>query len=295
VQAKAWTAAAINYRGARRPVFRGVVFDLLGRTAQGIAVDGPDGWYFVPTRDWVGRSTFMYGSFDSDAMRTAVEIIEHMTGNHPIANLTFLDVGANIGTSTVLAFRRFHAYDAVAFEPHPKNFRFLRCNLVANDISEKTRPVQSALSDRCGSIHLQVSSDNSGDHRVRLDQAPGLGDSIDVPVTTLDRAGSDLDLDYDRIGLAWIDIQGHEGHMLAGASSLLARGTPTVVEYSPLLLRQAGGFELFHSLVADHYRTVIDVRGTVRRGDVQQVRAQDVAQFAACYSGENYTDLVLLP
>lgn len=49
--------------------------------------------------------------------------------------------------------------------------------------------------------------------------------------------------------LLWMDIEGYEGHALAGAKSLLSSGIPLVSEFNPEFLAKAGGLEAFkHAL-----------------------------------------------
>ncbi len=57
-----------------------------------------------------------------------------------------------------------------------------------------------------------------------------------------------------------MDVQGHEAHVLRGASELLRSDVPIVIEYWPYGLRRAGGLETLHSLIAEHYAYVIDLR-----------------------------------
>ena len=47
-------------------------------------------------------------------------------------------------------------------------------------------------------------------------------------------------IDAERTGLLWMDAEAHEGHILEGASSLLERGTPMVLEWNPVILDRVG-------------------------------------------------------
>ena len=57
----------------------------------------------------------------------------------------------------------------------------------------------------------------------------------------------------------WIDTQGHEARVLGGATRLLERAPPVVLEYSPSHLAKAGGQGL-EQLVAPHYTHFVDLR-----------------------------------
>ena len=93
----------------------------------------------------------------------------------------------------------------------------------------------------------------------------------------------------------WVDAQGHDAHVLAGAGSLADSGTPAIVEYWPYGLRRADGLDLFHELVADRCRRVIDVRASAWERKVVDVHPAELGQLEARYNGPvGYTDLILL-
>ncbi|RPJ80913.1 MAG: hypothetical protein EHM18_17695, partial [Acidobacteria bacterium] len=57
-------------------------------------------------------------------------------------------------------------------------------------------------------------------------------------------------LSLEETGLVWVDIQGHEGHFLRGAQSLLRRGVPIVTEFWPYAIERSGmSVEEYTSLV----------------------------------------------
>lgn len=290
-QAKAIVAAAINWRGCRRQVLRGYLYDLLGREAQAVGVSRNGQWTFAPTNDYVGRETFMFGGFELDVMRTALDMAERYSGR-ALRGRRFIDVGANIGTTTVAAICTFGASDVVAVEPSPDNLRFLRANVAANGVAERVEVVQAVLSDHSGTCVLELSGQNSGDHRVRTGApAPGaLGEehrsTAETTAMTFDELLADTEL--DEVGLVWMDTQGHEAHVLAGASRLLASNVPVVMEYFPYALRRASGLERLQELISANYRTVVDVR------TAREMKAADVCSLEALYPGVGYTDLVLI-
>ena len=100
------------------------------------------------------------------------------------ADSAFVDVGANIGTATLAALKRFGAGQALALEPHPDNFRLLRMNAVANDVDDRVIPAQVAVSESSGELELEVATHNIGDHRIRTgaEAGPGAIDEADRTV-----------------------------------------------------------------------------------------------------------------
>ena len=58
----------------------------------------------------------------------------------------------------------------------------------------------------------------------------------------------------DSIALVWIDVQGHEGHVLGGGSRLFSRPMPVVAEIWPFGLNQSGlGIAKFCDIAAGYW------------------------------------------
>ncbi len=103
------------------------------------------------------------------------------------------------------------------------------------------------------------------------------------------------DVDIDRVGLAWIDVQGHEGHVLAGATSLLERPIPAVTEFWPEALRRAGGLDRFRALVAGRYSEVVDLRRSLAEGRAELTPTGRLDDLIERYAGAaSFTDLLLI-
>ncbi|MGI9119208.1 MAG: FkbM family methyltransferase [Acidimicrobiales bacterium] len=293
---------AINYRGLRKYFLRQEAFDLFGRFSPAVAVDIAGNWYFVSTSDkGVSRITFGQGSFEQDHMAETFRLIEELMGGPFLSDRTFIDVGANIGTSTIPAIRNFGASNAVAFEPEPQNYRLLRCNVIANDLEDCVQTFPLGLSDKSSTAELERAEASWGDHRIRLrsDLVDGIYEEssrpvIEVELATFDDCVRDVPIDLDQVGVVWMDIQGHEGQMLLGATTLTSSSIPVAMEYWPYGLRRADGLALLHDLIARHYSQVVDMRASMRQGSVVSLPADQIDRLAETYTGEEYTDLVLL-
>lgn len=290
--------------GEWRSLLRQELFYLLPRVSPAVAVDSNGVRYYVSTRDrGLGRTVFGHGSWEKEVMDFCLEIIEHYLGQaRCLQGRIFIDVGANIGITTLPALVEFGAAEAIAFEPDAQNFRLLRCNAITNDVDERLHAFRVALSDETSMGLLERAEGNWGDHRIRVrsDLVDGsYGESlrpvVEVPMVRFDELVQELPIDLTRVGLVWMDTQGHEGHILRGASSLLATDIPVVTEYWPYGLARAGGLELLHRLVASHYQRVVDVRASLRKKYVIECPAAKLHELAECYGGDDdYTDLILL-
>ncbi len=133
---------------------------------------------------------------------------------------TAVDVGANIGLSTILLARAVQR--VVAFEPSPTNADYLRRNLASNGISN-VEVVVAAVSDRPSTLRFHVAQFGAGSHVVAAGHVLNSSiDTIDVPAVTLDEALA------GPVSFVKIDAEGHEPDVLAGARAVLARDRPLI-------------------------------------------------------------------
>ena len=122
----------------------------------------------------------------------------------------FLDVGANIGSYTILASAVCEAH-TVAFEPDPETARILAGNIALNGIGDRVRVVEKACGETGGTVSFSVGMDTVN-HVVR----EGEGQSRTVELTRLDDA-----VDHTPC-LIKIDVEGYELNAIRGATRLLA-------------------------------------------------------------------------
>lgn len=266
-----------------------------------VAVESGGVRYLLSTADRVvGASTFSWGPPEAATLDCAVEILETLRGR-ALRGRAFVDVGANLGTATITALTRFGASFAVAFEPSPRTFILLRCNVMINGLAERVRLFDVALSGTSGSATLELSPSNWGDSRIRPPTGPANGrygestwETASVRIERLDDMLVHAGLDIADIGLVWIDSQGHEGHVLDGALSVVQGGVPVVLEYWPYGLRRAGGLASLHERIATNYETVIDLRASMESSRIVSTPAGHVTELEAIYRGTSFTDLLLL-
>jgi FkbM family methyltransferase len=211
----------------------------------------------------IGRLLREEGTFEE---RSVGEVVRFLSQRHDFQPRLFVDVGANIGMHLIHALRHGMFLDGVGIEMDENNFRLLTCNVMLN-LRCQPQLLRRALSDRCGAILMECSPDNFGDHRIVM---PGTGARslyneadravMEVPATTLDLLASEAGLRIDDTALVWIDTQGHEGHVLAGARGILAAAKPprVVCEFWPYGLERAGGRELFFNFL-EHARIIHNI------------------------------------
>lgn len=161
----------------------------------------------------------------------------------------FVDVGANIGTTTLPALRCFDR--AVAIEAEPLNAAILRANLALNGLGERAVVLEAAVSSEDGTAELRLSAKQGG-HSLASPK-PGY-ESMTVRSARLDSLLGEAGVAPGEIGLVWIDVNGYEAEVLRGAASVIAAGVPIVSS-----VRRRGVIEVAE-LLAARYPHVIDLR-----------------------------------
>jgi FkbM family methyltransferase len=250
--------------------------------------------YTFSTDDWIiGRSLYIKGGWDDEFLECAVQLIQDRSKSQPLADGIFVDVGANIGTTTIQALHRYHARRSIAVEPSPHCLPYLYSNLAANRLASRCDIIEAALSDRPGEVAFEVGENNSGAGKVvAIDGTP---DRI-VESQQLDQLISSLNVAFDELSLVWIDTEGHEYRVLSGAEKVIASGTPIVIEFWPEQLRENGDYGRLLELLATKIDQIIDIRALVQGGRPSSVESSIEAINAhADKLGPWPTDLMLLP
>ena len=123
----------------------------------------------------------------------------------------FVDIGANIGSYTVLASGHIGA-TTYAFEPAPSTYKHLINNIAINQISGRVKAYNLALGSQQGSVNFTSSLDTVN-HIANI----GETDTIQVTVEKLD----DILENQKQPSLLKIDVEGFETEVLRGASRTL--------------------------------------------------------------------------
>jgi FkbM family methyltransferase len=205
----------------------------------------------------------------------------------------FVDVGANIGTTSLYAVRTGDFAGTVALEPSPDNLTVLRLNVAANELEGQVHVVGAACGAEAGSIGLWMSDVAQSDHRVDRGQAPSThARRVEVAVVTLDDTLAELGIDPADLAIVWIDTQGHEPGVLDGGRKALASGAPFCIELWPGQYREAGTLDTFLDLVDAHFAEYVDIHAPgAPRHPIGEFRALVDRLLAV----DGQTDVVLLP
>ncbi len=212
-----------------------------------VTVDTSNGRLTIDSKDWlIGKYLYVKRSYEANQIRAAIALLQKEGHLREVGRKTVIDVGANIGMISIALLRQGYFERAIAFEPAPDSYRLLARNVSQNGFQDRILHFRCALSSIEGELELELSDDNSGDHRIRRTKTSGAfreerRRTVKVPIRTLDRVFSDhLALRSEEVGLVWLDIQGHEGQFFQGARDLLRRGIPVVSELWPYAILRSG-------------------------------------------------------
>ena len=188
------------------------------------------------------------------------------------ADMTFIDVGANVGLYSALALATPGFRGRVlAIEPHGESRQYLQKTVEANGAAQIC---ELAASDSPGTLTLYKNPENKGDNRLYPD--PLLRSEERIAADTLDNICR-----RHGIGAAQfikIDVQGAEAQVMRGAKELLAASADCVLmtEFWPyglarcgadglayLQLLQDSGFRLYQ--LGRNLAPVNDARALVER------------------------------
>jgi len=169
--------------------------------------------------DWINGSRFLVSAGETGLTGNIY------TGLHEFADMGFLlhvlrsedlfvDVGANVGSYTILACSAVGAR-GIAFEPVPGTYRRLVENVRLNHLDERVVPVNKGVGARQGSIAFTSDGDTTNH---ALAAGENCANSVSVELTTLDEY-----LQGESPSLAKIDVEGYETPVLEGATATLAK------------------------------------------------------------------------
>jgi FkbM family methyltransferase len=157
------------------------------------------------------------------------EVFEHQYYRLPLrfAPTTILDLGANIGLSTIYFGRLYPESRIACVEPVPENMKLLIRNLKENAVEADV--IAAAIDAKDGVVAIERGAADYG-HRIAT-AAASLAPAVSLEVAGVSVLSILKRLGWDRIGLLKIDIEGHESILLSQACEWLADVDALCVEY----------------------------------------------------------------
>jgi FkbM family methyltransferase len=158
-------------------------------------------------------------------------------------NDLFVDIGANVGSYTVLGAAHVAA-SVIAIEPVPATFAHLQQNIRINQLYEKVKTLNIALGSEAGKIYFTSKLDTENHVAVGNE-----ADTFEVAVQKLDEVlAGKLPL------LLKIDVEGFETEVLNGAATTLQNSSvkAIIIELNGLGKRYGFDENLVHQRLLDN-------------------------------------------
>lgn len=199
----------------------------------------------------------------------------------------FLDIGANIGTTSIYVAKRNPQMMVIGFEPMRENYRLLRANVEINE-AKNVICENIALSDSEGQCLFRYNNENSGDsHWVDERETENVERVI---VKTLDGYLAEKGICACDVKMIWMDCQGFESLVLSGAKNFLRENpVPLLQEFNVCEYKNRGELEAIISSLSDAYSSFVDMND-----DDKLVHGMDELNSYSndlILSSEKYTDL----
>ena len=173
-----------------------------------------------------------------------------------------IDIGANVGTTSITRALLGDFTCVYAAEPDPGNYACLVRNVVTNRVRGLVLPDRVAIGDANGEMTMRRLQSGTH-HLVTRASDVAASESVTVPCFTLDAWVERIGIDLLEVGFIKSDTQGWDARVLAGAPGVLAhKHIAWQIEFSPAMLQRAGGSldEAYESMEA-HFTHFIDLRG----------------------------------
>jgi FkbM family methyltransferase len=298
---------ALNHRGrgrkyylreiARPWIWRGVRMRHAGITALCLTRRGWT-WHLPLADDEIASHIYVHGEFNEGEVARVIDYLDAEPALRDMIGGTkgMLDIGANYGSASLYFGRSGKFREIHAIEPDPVNFAILKQNITANGLTGIIRAHRIALNDRDGTAILNLSERNLGDHYI----GDGVGDletkseraAASVACLTLDSFLEKNRIEMKTIGLIWIDVQGHEGHILGSSEKLRANPVPIHAEIWPYGLNRSGGMDRFLHFAKTAYGYFIEL-------ETKRPRRRSIAELEnlikSLGSRGRFTDILIHP
>ena len=184
-----------------------------------------------------------------------------------------IDVGANVGTTSIPRVVLGDFQYVYAAEPDPANYACLVENVRANGLEGRVLPDRVAIGASDAQAVLRRGAQIGTHHLVMAAARP---DDMPVCAMRLDSWVAAMGIDVNALTFVKVDTQGWESEVLAGAPALLAQ--PHIawqIEFSPSLLKRSGASaDVLLVQLERHFTHFIDLGGsaTPRAREVAALR-----------------------
>lgn len=169
-------------------------------------------------------------NYEDEVVSGEKAFIKFLKANRKLDSGVIMDVGANVGSYSVMLRNNEITLPLFAFEPHPVAFKKLsaaatECNFTAIPMGLGEEPTMAAIYDYQGEGGSEHASMYKGviEHLHR-----GKAAEVSIVLTSIDEFVAEHGI--ARIALLKIDTEGHELSVLKGARDTIAKGMAEIIQ-----------------------------------------------------------------
>ncbi len=205
---------------------------------------------------------------------------------------TMIDVGANIGMTSIPPALLGLFSDIIALEPSQQNFECLNWNVQANGLVNKIQVRRQAVGEKVGTAQLGI-TEACGLHHLSGEADSDVVAYEDVSMTTLNKISDEVASAGGKVGFVKIDTQGAELRILRGAGKLFSRRVPMwEIEFWPTGLKNMGEDP---KELLDLFEAKFDWFMDEKVGIAGLRPISDLRASANALTGIHHTDYLFLP
>lgn len=193
-------------------------------------------------------------------------------------NRHFLDIGANIGTTSIYVKKIIDpSLKIISFEPCKRNYDMLRVNCILNNV-EDIKCVNLALGSKDDWEKFYYYTISPGSSGIDV-KSEWIHYSEDVHVVALDDYLKNNGISPDDIDYIWIDVEGYESEVIKGAMKTLTdKKIPLIQEFNPSKYSDWEEYEKNIGSVYDNFIVVDENAAITEKTDIRPVaRLKDYA------------------
>lgn len=274
---------------------RRVAAAVLGREEVVVEIERGGTRWRIASGDEIFPSVFATGQYSFDVIQALLGWCERRRPS----TTWFLDIGANVGTTTVPLAQASH--HVLAIEPVPAAMAMLEHNVFSNGLDDLVTLVPVAIHREAGMKEMAL---RTGLGLTEI--VPGTGDVatdlttrglIRVRAVGLDDLVAEHGVDAADVSAVWCDVQGCEGDVIVTGRALWQAGVPLYAEIWPAGLTKQFGLDAFIRAVRDQFSCFITRDELLHSGADAETRPID--QFPTLVSDlareRRFSDVLLIP
>ena len=231
-------------------------------------------------------------TFSKENIDKFIEIVAKRKNNCKIGGV-FLDIGANIGTTSIYVAKHYGENLAIwAFEPDHVNYKLLRCNIELNDC-QNVHAINVALSDKEDTVSMEVNRANRGGTKIISNESKANAEVEYVSAVPFDSwLKEHVEIAPQDINYIWIDVEGHESFVIDGMIGFLREYKPPIcMEVTPKnyggLTVSENDFLRMYEKLASVYKEFIIIKDPMTRVQIDKLKEM-------YYNQSTQADIVLI-